>query len=203
MIAIKFELPARPTGNVVNFPTDETMRRRRLLSVWNGAPGNLLDFDGIPSTALLEARQWRPSRSVIIYGESGMGKSALAVRLLQSLLTWGSKSDRNEHMAASTAWVRASEIILAGKRDNSDDAEFLHRVMTVRHLFLDDMSRSSETLNRVLEARYDRKLAIVGTCGMRGRGELERRIGGQAPVRWILDSGKDGGFEVNLWGMKG
>lgn len=134
---------------------------------------------------------WQPGQPLVLLGPTGSGKTAAAAQLVARLCR-DAKGRGGDALvlARSTLWVRADELTAAGGAERDTSAtKLLLRAQQCRLLVLDDLATSSKTLLRILQFRYDAKRASVVTSGVRSAAEFASAIGGQAPVRWILDGG--------------
>lgn len=141
---------------------------------------------------------WMPGQPLVLLGPTGAGKTTAVARLVARLCREARDVGGEAlALARSTLWVRADELTVAGGADRDAGAtKLLLRAQQCRLLVLDDLASPSKTLLRILQLRYDARRATIVTAGVRTTAEFAAAIGGQAPVRWILEGGTSPGKVV-------
>jgi hypothetical protein len=159
--------------------------------VWRQIPKHLIDRPLKPEfQRLVDEFDW--THSFLLLGHTGAGKSTACVHLVRRLLRDGVKQGGTAFdRAKSIFWTRADTITRAGVGAELSDHQLLHRAKHAKLVIIDDMAEASKTMLGVLQARYDSPdpRPMVVTSGAVDVSELERRLGGEAVVRWILDCG--------------
>lgn len=183
----------------LNSEVGEYELRRRHASaraLWEQVPRDL--YRRQASSKLDDACGNWAGGSLILLGSTGSGKTASMSRLARRLCGRAVKlGGKSADLVSSSVWLRADDLTgFGGQTDDEFARRMLFRAERCRLLFLDDLATGSKTLHRVLQKRYDRKLPTIVTSGALTTREFVERIGGQAPMRWLMEAGKQPGKVV-------
>jgi DNA replication protein DnaC len=173
--------------------SDEEVRRRVLTElVWNNVPNRLRDYSlRAEFKQLVTEFSW--DMSWVLLGPTGSGKSTACVHLVRELLRRGKVNGGEDfERAKGIFWTRADAIAAAGEdKTGSGASKLLHRAEYSKLMILDDVAASSmrgDALTRVLARRYDKGRPVIVTSGALDAQGLTEMVGGEAIVRWLLDS---------------
>jgi hypothetical protein len=184
-----FRIP-RP-ARFVEPESDEQARRQVLREVvWDHIPNRLREHPLREEFKPL-VNSFELGLSWVLLGPTGSGKSTACVHLVRELLRRGVENGGSDfELAKGIFWTRADAITAAGA-DKGDQAwKLLHRAQHSKLMVLDDIAETSKTLLRVIQQRYDAGRALVVTSGALDANDLRDRVGGDAPVRWMLECGQ-------------
>jgi hypothetical protein len=176
---------------------DRALRKEQLMATWERVPRGMHKFSTSPKFERAIA-EWQPGTPMVLLGPTGAGKTSAVARLVALLCRNAADQGGDVFaLARSIFWVRADELTSAGGAERDESAsKLMLRSEMCRLLVLDDVASSSKTLLRILQRRYDGRREVIVTAGARNAVELATTLGGHAPLRWILEGGKQPGKVV-------
>lgn len=124
---------------------------------------------------LKNVNAWRPGLgNLILAGRTRAGKTSAAVHLVRRLLHEGAIAGGEAfRLARSIRWQDCRALSAVGReaRLGTGTPDAIVSCQRVRLLVLDDLGATDdrETLERVLDIRYQRELPTITTTGLRGR----------------------------------
>lgn len=127
----------------------------------------------IPLAKITEARQAVSSKSVILFGDSGAGKTSLACALLRAITK---ERDRVGRYVSSFAIAKARR----EQRWGAGEAEIVFLASTSPVVLLDELCAESgkdTSVDEVIRERYDHALQTIYTCGF-DPSEIGKKYGG-------------------------
>jgi len=201
--------------NVGSLPTDAQERARKLDRIREQLPlgarrASRAELEARCHAKLLKhALAWHWGAGNLIFsGSTGAGKTSAAVHLVRRLLAEGAALGGEAFDRARSIWwqeCRALSVVGREWKLGAGIPDDVHRCQRVGLLVLDDLGATDDkqTLERVLNARYERGLPTITTTGLSisamygDTGQLENALG-DALARRLFECGPSRGTYVEV-----
>jgi hypothetical protein len=209
--------------NAGSLPTDAQERSAKLDRVREQLPlaarrASRAELEARCHPKLLKhALAWRwGAGNLILAGKTGAGKTTAAIHLVRRLLSEGARAGGDAfERARSIRWQECRALSAVGRewKLGAGMPDEVFRCQRVGLLVLDDLGATDDkqTLERVLEGRYERGLPTITTTGLRvtdpkekwdedcySAGQLEKALG-DALSRRLFECGPSKGTFVEVF----
>lgn len=195
----------------LHVPTEAEARRELLRPVLGQLPAGAREATRVALEARMHPRalaavsSWRwGSGNLVLLGKTGTGKTSAAAWLVRKLCAQATQCGGEAlQRALLIRWQSCRDLSEVGRETKlgTGTPEVVQRCQYARLLVLNDLGIDDDrkTLERVLDARYERGWPTITTTGLRARGvnSLEAALG-DALTRRLVECGSDRGTFVDL-----